>query len=403
MTAVLHQLDYEPVRESEHLPALDGLRGVAILLVMVFHFLPFDEPPTSRVGGFLFFLASCGWCGVDLFFVLSGFLITRILLAHKGDPRFFRNFYGRRTLRIFPLYYFVLILCFVVLPIIRPSMFSSPDMIALQHRQGWLWAYAVNIPMAWYNDLELFRGGLLFFAPFWSLAVEEHFYLIWPTITYLFDRRGLYWVCGLGMIVSLLLRIWLFHRQNAWAIYISTPTRVDTLMLGAAIAVLMRGSRAWIPRFATLIHWLPWPLGVAWLLINWHDPIRDYLLAISIGYNLTSLFFASILLRCVIHPTHSPVLNTKILRIFGKYSYGLYVYHTLLGPIFEQKISHARLQDMFSRHLHITSGAYTFGVFSHILIAGAISFLIAWLSWQLMEKPILKLKRYFEYQSRATT
>ena len=401
MTATLTRMNPSPVRASDHLPALDGLRGVAILLVMVFHFLPYDDAPTSLFGRALFLFGACGWCGVDLFFVLSGFLITRILLNQKGRPHFFQNFYARRTLRIFPLYYFVLTVIFVVLPLVAPRLFDTSELIALQHRQGWLWAYAVNVPMTWHNDLELFHGGLLFVAPFWSLAVEEHFYLVWPTIVYFFSRRAMLWACGAGMLGSLLIRVWLWNRRNAWGIYVSTPTRVDTLMIGGAIAVVMQGNREWITRCIGFIRGMPWALGALWLSVNLYDQQRDGLWAVSAGYTLTGIFFASVLLRCVAIPVNRGVLTAKPLRTLGKYSYGLYVYHILLWPSFNYYLGNRHLQDILTRRFHIGTGSYTAGVLLHIAIAGTFSFAAAWLSWQLMEKHFLKLKRYFEYDSNS--
>src|SRR5438034_6430412 len=98
----------ERVKSHAHIPALDGLRGLAIALVLLSHFIPYSDQPGSLAGKIFFFIGRCGWCGVDLFFVLSGFLITGILMEAKGKDHYFRNFYARRTLRIFPLYYLTL-------------------------------------------------------------------------------------------------------------------------------------------------------------------------------------------------------------------------------------------------------------------------------------------------------
>src|SRR6185437_4747257 len=130
---------------KRHLPALDGLRGLAIAMVMFCHFLPYSDQPHSLAGRLFFYVGRCGWCGVDLFFVLSGFLITGILLEAKGASHYFRNFCARRTLRIFPLYYLALTVIFVLIPLIRPTAFASPELADLRHRQGWLWAYCSNL------------------------------------------------------------------------------------------------------------------------------------------------------------------------------------------------------------------------------------------------------------------
>ena len=129
-----------------HVPALDGIRGIAILLVMVHHFTIFGMgAPTTVLDKRVYKLFAAGWCGVDLFFVLSGFLITGILLDAKGGAHFFRNFYMRRFLRIFPLYYGFLFAFFVLLPL----TFSLGDNFrSLLEQQGWYWSYLVNLPIA---------------------------------------------------------------------------------------------------------------------------------------------------------------------------------------------------------------------------------------------------------------
>ena len=132
-------------RSAKHLPELDGIRGVAILLVLMFHFLGVITPAMARQSGVLLAMrrvGGMGWCGVDLFFVLSGFLITGILLDTKSTGRFFRNFYARRTLRIFPLYYAVLVAVFVVGPLVVPAAPGDHRLIA---DQAWFWLYGTNV------------------------------------------------------------------------------------------------------------------------------------------------------------------------------------------------------------------------------------------------------------------
>ena len=163
-----------------HIPALDGLRGLAILLVLMIHFccLTGVVPRTTLDVLFLKF-ASIGWCGVNLFFLLSGFLITGILFDTKSSSNRMKNFYARRTLRIFPLYYGVLTLWFLVLPAFNldGTVRSWPS-----QQKVWVWLYAVNWGLIW--------GGHQFgvMEHFWSLAVEEHFYLLWPLVIWFSSR-----------------------------------------------------------------------------------------------------------------------------------------------------------------------------------------------------------------------
>jgi peptidoglycan/LPS O-acetylase OafA/YrhL len=175
-----------------HIPALDGLRGLAIIAV-VWHnsALTGSGAGMSELAKFISLFANMGWVGVQLFFVLSGFLITGILLDEKGAPRQLHNFYMRRVLRIFPLYYAVLLVAFIVLPALgdRPAW-----SVANKSNEIWYWLYLVN----WDIPIEGGGGGL---SHFWSLAVEEQFYLLWPLAVIALSRSALSRLC-LVLIVS---------------------------------------------------------------------------------------------------------------------------------------------------------------------------------------------------------
>jgi peptidoglycan/LPS O-acetylase OafA/YrhL len=167
--------------------ALDGLRGFAILMVLFVHFIG-DATPHTAVERALVKLANYGIWGVDLFFVLSGFLITGILHDAKSSPHYFRDFYVRRTLRIFPLYYSALALLFGVLPVL-PVAYPAGLAESARH-QAWLWCYVTNVYLA--------RAGawaLPYVSHFWSLAVEEHFYLLWPIVVLTSTRAALLRIC----------------------------------------------------------------------------------------------------------------------------------------------------------------------------------------------------------------
>src|SRR4051812_38390961 len=189
-----------------HVPALDGLRGFAILLVLLLHFTPMGEAST-KIGAIGKWIASAGGIGVDLFFVLSGFLITGILLDAKGTPHFFRNFYARRTLRIFPLYYGVLFVCFILVPLFHP--FNAEEQ-QVAHEQGWLWLYGTNIRESMSGADWPFHRGWISMDHFWSLAVEEHFYLVWPLAVFLLNRRAMIATCFIAIAGALAWRLWLF-------------------------------------------------------------------------------------------------------------------------------------------------------------------------------------------------
>src|SRR3989475_6681052 len=222
---------------DDHMPVLDGLRGVAVLLVLLIHAIwgPL-RPATASIDVVVRAVAYAGWMGVDLFFVLSGFLITGILLDTRGQPGWWPNFIARRALRIFPLYYGALTVLFVLLPwLVR---WSNPEFVTLQANQRWYWTYTVNLLAARTGG----SGTPLYTSHLWSLSIEEQFYLIWPLIVWACRPRTLLRVAALAVIAGLAFRLGLVLHDplNARAVYTLTPGRLDGLMTGAALAVLAR-------------------------------------------------------------------------------------------------------------------------------------------------------------------
>src|SRR2546427_8382575 len=219
------------------MPVLDGLRGVAVLLVLLIHAIwgPL-RPATASIDVVVRAVAYAGWMGVDLFFVLSGFLITGILLDTRGQPGWWPNFIARRALRIFPLYYGALTVLFVLLP--RLARWSEPQFTTLQANQTWYWTYTVNLLAA----LTQGRGTPLSTLHFWSLSVEEQFYLIWPLIVWACKPRSLLRVIGLIVIggLSFLLRVVLHYPANPPCPPLLTPGRLHGLLAGPAPAAPSR-------------------------------------------------------------------------------------------------------------------------------------------------------------------
>ena len=225
----------DPASLRGHLPALDGLRGVAVLLVLGFHFLHLDgreELPFDRA---VLAAAGAGWCGVDLFFVLSGFLITGILLDAKGSEGWLSTFWTRRALRIFPLHYAYLAALFLVAPWLLPAA----GLAVPATTQAWFWTYSGNVLFALRGT---FDGAPSFTAHLWSLAVEEQFYLVWPLVVALLTRRGVAWACLTAIAGAAALRFALLSHgpELANAAYVLMPSRMDALAIGGLAATLAR-------------------------------------------------------------------------------------------------------------------------------------------------------------------
>jgi peptidoglycan/LPS O-acetylase OafA/YrhL len=368
---------------SGHLPALDGLRGIAILLVMVFHF---TESYLHSLGGVLYKASNVGWCGVDLFFVLSGFLITGILYDAKNDGHYFRKFYMRRVLRIFPLYYGYLFAIFVLWPLAHQySGFVHKD-ISEEIR---LWSYLTNYDYAFFSHPLITKFHL---AHFWSLAIEEQFYLIWPFVIFFCPLKTAVRVCLAGILVALLTRLFLVAGHvNPIVIFNLTPCRMDSLSVGALCALLIRAdlNLSKLLRGALLIALFS-GAGLLLLLSRRGESDPDSPLMQSIGYSLFAFFFAGITLLSLRSSKDSILawlLSCPLLALFGFYSYAIYVFHYPLVQTFDQWFP----VETFSSHLH----SRTLGIAAHVLCSVLVSLFIAVLSWNLYEKHFLKLKKYF--------
>lgn len=305
------ELTWQP---NVHCLALDGIRGLAILSVTLYRLIKEIAPDLHPALDLARRIAPVGERGVDLFFVLSGFLITGILLRSKNKKHYFRNFMMRRALRIFPLYFLSLA---VGLGIIA-TFFSSQSFEIARGQQLYLWTYTSNLRMSWLN--EWCMGP---FDHFWSLAVEEHFYLLWPVVVWLLSRRQLTVVCiAMFVVVGVARTIAASQPQYAVAVDVATYFRADALGLGALLAIIMTSSvpRAVIHNFARSSVFLLLPLAIA---IAVHGG-RWLELPSSL---CPLLFMAGMAVILLSHPRGLLVgiLQSSPLRALGKYSYGMYV------------------------------------------------------------------------------
>ena len=380
----------KPAAPPRHLPALDGVRGLAILLVLVVHFAGSAADPALASGSivervFVRLIDTSG-CGVDLFFVLSGFLITRILLCSRGGVQPFRRFYARRVLRIFPLYYLAL---FVVLVIVPQLAGKPPGVREILDRQGWLWLYCGNIACAILG--YSWNQGWMRLDHFWSLAVEEHFYFVWPFLALRLPIRSLVQLLWVFVVLAITAKIALVGYGMIDASYQLTPCRLDALSLGALIAIA--ASRGDLARYlgAARRAMLLAALGVVALGMVSH--LRPWLWwTTALVHTMFAVFFAGLLVAVLSGDGRSRLAGAfshPALRTLGKYSYGLYVWHEILRPFLHDWIPPAALEQALHGRL--------LGVLAYAAVCIAIAFAVAYASWHLFEKHFLGLKSRVEY------
>jgi peptidoglycan/LPS O-acetylase OafA/YrhL len=295
---------------ERHVLALDGTRGIAIILVMAFHL--WRGPVTAL-----------GWSGVDLFFVLSGFLITGILWDSRLEQDRARSFYIRRALRILPLYYGVLFAVFVVRPALGWA--HRLDDLALAHEQIWYWTYLCDWRIA-LNHPPAFT----FLTHFWTLSIEEQFYLVWPLIVWRCSRRTMLGVASAVAVGALLLRIAIVTSTTIPdSAYALAPCRLDGLAVGAIIALGLRGPggvaalRRWVIPAALSGAVIVAALALIRPSVRFVDPGM-----MTIGFTALDWAFAGLVLTAA--TVRSRLLEFGALRAAGRYSYGLYVYHPIV-------------------------------------------------------------------------
>lgn len=297
--------------KGKYYPALDGLRGVAILLVVIYHNFGFIN--------YFFF----GWLGVDLFFVLSGFLITNILLNTHNEPYYLRNFFARRVLRIFPLYYFTLILFLFILP----SIFTLPVNISYYwNNQWWLWTYLQNWLFIFKPETDARALHHL-----WSLAVEEQFYLIWPLIMVLVRKpKFLFFFMFLVLVGVIGIRSWLWiHEFKELSYYhLYTFSRIDGICIGCMIALLYRINPGLLTKLSTPIVFILAGLNFAFYFFNRQYAFSFPYLAI-VGYTTFAIMLGLLVHEAIQRKNNliNYIFTLPVLRFFGKISYGFYIFH----------------------------------------------------------------------------
>ncbi len=371
-----------------HIPALDGIRGLAVLAVLVLHFTVITPGP--GLAGVATELTGFGWAGVDLFFVLSGFLITGILVDAKGSDGFYRNFYVRRALRIFPLFYAYLLVVLVVWPALSDG---QPDPLSAKLLTA---GYLGNFLMA-FGGWEALPGHT---THLWSLAIEEQFYLIWPFVVARLSRARLTQLCVVVIVGAFAFRI---AAHQLWATgipgYVLLPARADTLAAGALLALQVRKTGwetrlyPWMGRFVLA--------GLTLLLLmllvdpqagdGTFTPLHAHVQLLGFPSALF-LSLAAVLWAVMPAPAsgHRPLIDSGLMQRLGRLSYGAYLLHIpLRNTMVSRLFPGAILPPMLG------SSVLTQVV---VLVVGiVVTFAIAQVSWTVFESPILRLKRHFEY------
>jgi peptidoglycan/LPS O-acetylase OafA/YrhL len=352
-------------------PELDGVRGIAILAVLAFHFSVFTPAPEGRIQ----YVLALGWCGVDLFFALSGFLITGILLESRSSPTYLRRFYSRRLRRIAPVYYTALVI------IIGASALFK-EHLPWERLTPWsyLWFFLPlgNIPGAFGAYITEPVGH------FWSLAIEEQFYFVWPFVVRACSVGRLVRICVVIVISATMFRNapTLLQIQEGWIhfLYRLTPFHVDGLALGALVAIGVRSRYAErIRKLSSRGVWLSLSMIAAVVIATGQTHIQERAM-VRFGYSAFALVGAFLVavarLESGSDKLLAVVLRNRVLRSFGRYSYGIYIFHELFAPSIRQ--SAARL----------APGAYW--PLLSVLVGVALSWCAGWCSWRLLESLFMK-------------
>ncbi len=345
------------------IPELDAIRGIAAVVIVVYH-LWF---PTHGFMG----------TAVDLFFVMSGYLITTIILKQRDQPGFLVTFYARRSLRIWPIYY----LSLLVFLAINPALPKPWQTEALPYYLS----YTQNLPSYWGAADPPFAHG---FFHTWSLAVEEQYYLIWPLALVILGRRALLPLAGGLIVLAIVARIGGYSR---WILL----TKSDGLALGGVLAALMvaaESGRVSTPKLVRVLGGVG--LGsVAYLALGgpthrlvasaW-SASGDPAVTLSIRMLATNLMFFALIGLIVVFSGARRLgwLRDARLVELGQMSYGIYLYHYILFDV---------VQEFADR----------FGVTNRVAIDAVkmvASFAIAAASWRLVERPLLSLKGLFDYR-----
>lgn len=371
---------------GRHVNALDGLRAVAIILVLLFHLTP-GHNSDQGLRSLFFKVADIGWSGVDLFFVLSGFLITGILLKAKSKQRPMRHFLARRMLRIVPAYFLALGIVFFLVPV---ATGSYPVPAASQQAPYWL--YVANMFSVTYEQVF----GPFGTGHFWSLAVEMQFYVLWPLVVYRGSTRTVLQVGAACLILAFTARaIAVSWGAPWWVTFGWMPMRMDGLIVGSLIAVALYAdvSHARVRPFVRMVlaagamavfavAWFGW--GGA--LFSTGEILSKAVLRVVLP-TLVSLFYGAVQWASLQPNRLAAFLSHPFFEPIARYSYGIYITHFLLSPWLEANWG--------PRILARWTGGQDSATYLYFVLASGLSFVLAMMSFHLVEKHFLRLKSRF--------
>ena len=364
-------------------PDIDGLRGLAIIGVFAAHlFSGLAENHSIPLVGFLLQSVSFGWAGVDLFFVISGFLISSILMDMKNESSRWKKFYLRRMYRIFPLYYLALAVIAVAALV---GIFPSEKWDKLAPAYPYFLTYTNNFLIV-ANEGNYFPG----LSHFWTLAIEEQFYLLWPAIIFLLPIRAVLYICYSSIVVCFIFRLGLSYgylESSAWphALHVLMPFRADSLCTGCLVAIMIRDTKCMLvsEKFKKAFLALGVAAGIATvgiLCVFWGSVgLPNYYL---FSFNTITFGATIYYVRAVDIPNFiKKPLCLAPLRLIGFYSYGIYVWHAIINNLMGRRQSSREWFD-----------SAILSQLSYISVVIALTILATFLSWRLFEKPFLKLR-----------
>ena len=333
-----------------------------------------------------------GWSGVDLFFVLSGFLIGGILMDARESPSYFKTFYARRFFRIIPVYYLWVLAYIVLVAAAGPFLRAHSNSGVIQGPGAFVFGYFLFLQNLMVVPLAGLAGA--WFAHLWSLAVEEQFYLLSPLVVRILSaRRLLIFLAGTIAFAPLLRITLLALRANAALVSILMPCRADSLAMGMLAALLWRRKefREWLSRQTGILYAVFSGLLVGVLALWKWSPQTEMRVMETVGLTWLAAFYVVLLLLALVRRQHliARVARISALRQLGRISYCVYIIHLSVNVICHSLLRHAPPATTDGRGAAVT------------LFAAFTTLGIAWTSWKVFEGPLVRLGHAFKYQSAA--